>query len=218
MPLTFSQKYLIMNRTVCVTAISCLIVGATAGHLATRAWSLKLVQDRAKSIHEQPSPTKTFSRESTSLSPKKERVTGIGGFFFHSKRSAKLHDWYEQHLGIRKAGEKYEDGSWWQDEGPTIFAAESEDTEIGGPEHSWRINFRVRNLDAMVAQLKAAGLSVAVVEEVFPNGRFAYVNDPDGNSIELWEPAGTDWVRPSNQQKNNHVEHAGRGDGDYPSK
>ena len=126
-----------------------------------------------------------------------EKVTGIGGFFFRSKNSASLDDWYEQHLGIRKAGQSYEEGSWWQDEGPTVFASEPDEPQaFGGPGYSWRINFRVRNLNAMVAQLRAAGIQVKVEDAVYPNGRFAHLHDPDGNSIELWEPAGTDAARP----------------------
>jgi hypothetical protein len=101
-----------------------------------------------------------------------EKVTGIGGFFFLARNSSTLNDWYEQHLGVRKVGKEYEDGSWWQDEGPTVFGAESEDAQVGGPGHSWRIDFRVRDLDAMVAQLLASGISVQVDPASYPNGRF----------------------------------------------
>jgi len=125
-----------------------------------------------------------------------EKVTGIGGFFFLSKNAASLNEWYEQHLGVRKVGKEYEDGSWWQDEGPTVFGAESEETQVGGPNHAWRINFRVRDIDAMVSQLVAAGISVKLDATPYPNGRFAHLHDPEGNSIELWEAAGADLERP----------------------
>jgi len=125
-----------------------------------------------------------------------EKVTGIGGFFFLSKDSAKLNEWYEKHLGVRKTGQAYEDGSWWQDEGPTVFGAESEADQLGGAGHSWRINFRVKDLDAMVAQLRSSDIHVNVEETIYPNGRFAHLRDPEGNRIELWEPAGTDTHRP----------------------
>jgi predicted enzyme related to lactoylglutathione lyase len=125
-----------------------------------------------------------------------EKVTGIGGFFFRVKNSNALNEWYEQHLGVRKVGERDEDGSWWQDAGPTVFASESEEDQAGGPAYAWRINFRVRDLDAMVAQLRAAGQSVEVDATLYPNGRFAHLRDPEGNRIELWEPAGADLVRP----------------------
>ena len=82
-----------------------------------------------------------------------------------------------------------------------MLAAESAEAQVGGPEYSWRINFRVRDLDAMVAQLRAGGITVEVDARIYPNGRFAHLRDPDGNSIELWEAAGADLVRPPDQQK-----------------
>lgn len=132
-----------------------------------------------------------------------ERVTGIGGFFFLSKNAASLNDWYEQYLGVKKVGGEYEDGSWWQDEGPTVFAAESQETQVGGSRHTWRINFRVSDLDAMIAQLIEAGIFVDLDATIYPNGRFAHLHDPEGNSIELWEPSGTDSARPPDQPKSN---------------
>ena len=129
-----------------------------------------------------------------------EKVTGIGGFFFRGKDPEALNGWYEQHLGVRKAGIQYEDGSWWQDEGPTVFASEPKNAQqIGASEYSWRINFRVRHLDSMVAQFRSSGITVTVEATVYPNGRFANLQDPEGNHIELWEPAGTDAKRPPDQ-------------------
>lgn len=131
-----------------------------------------------------------------------EKVTGIGGFFFRGKDPEALNDWYERHLGVRKVGVEYEDGSWWQDEGPTVFASEpGEVQKVGASEYSWRINFRVRNLDAMVAQLRSSGIVVTVEQTVYPNGRFAHLQDPEGNNIELWEPSGTDACRPPDKME-----------------
>lgn len=126
-----------------------------------------------------------------------EKVTGIGGFFFRSKNAEELNAWYERHLGIRQCPQEYEQGSWWQDEGPTVFGAEEHATQYGRPEQTWRINFRVRDLDAMVAQLQSAGIEVKVEATVYPNGRFAHLADPEGNLIELWQPGGTDAARPA---------------------
>ena len=56
----------------------------------------------------------------------------------------------------------------------------------------WMINFRVRSLDKMAAQLRANGVAVEVDPEVYPNGRFAKLSDPEGNPIQLWEPGGVD--------------------------
>jgi hypothetical protein len=58
------------------------------------------------------------------------------------------------------------------------------------PKKTWMVNFRVRDLDAMVAQLRGAGISVEIDQQRYPNGRFARLNDPEGNPIQLWEPEG----------------------------
>lgn len=126
-----------------------------------------------------------------------ERVTGIGGYFFASEDPDSLNQWYDRHLGVRLAGQSYQEGSWWQDEGPTVFGAEPRNGNFGSPGKFWRINFRVRSLEAMVAQLRNAGIDVTIDPEIYPNGRFAYLNDPEGNSIELWQNGGTDAARPA---------------------
>lgn len=129
-----------------------------------------------------------------------ERVTGIGGFFFASPQPEALNAWYERHLGVRQVGATYEEGSWWQDEGPTVFGGEPAGGDFGTHGKAWRINFRVADLDAMVAQLRSAGIGVAVDPESYPNGRFAHLHDPDGNSIELWQSGGTDTTRPGSEK------------------
>jgi predicted enzyme related to lactoylglutathione lyase len=124
-----------------------------------------------------------------------EKITGIGGFFFKSKDPDLLNEWYETHFGITRCATEYEAGSWWQDEGPTVFGA-VKSNEIGESESPWYLNFRVGDLDAMVAQLRGAGIEVNVEGEIHPNGRFAHLKDPEGTLIELWEPAGADLERP----------------------
>jgi len=59
---------------------------------------------------------------------------------------------------------------------------------FGDARQAWMINFRVGNLDAMAAQLRAAGIEVTVDQADYPNGRFARLSDPEGNPIQLWEP------------------------------
>lgn len=61
---------------------------------------------------------------------------------------------------------------------------------FGNPAQAWMVNFRVGDLDAMVAQLRAAGVAVEVDPETYPNGRSARLSDPEGNPIELWQPEG----------------------------
>ena len=118
-----------------------------------------------------------------------ERVTGIGGFFFRSRDPAALALWYEQRLGVNPVPRSYDEAPWRQQAGDTAFAPFDSDSKmIGPPEHTWMINFRVADLDAMVAQLRAAGEDVTVDPERYPNGRFAALRDPEGNGIQLWEP------------------------------
>lgn len=118
-----------------------------------------------------------------------EKVSGIGGVFFKAENPAELANWYETHLGINPVPTSYDQQPWIQDSGPTIFSPFPESsTYFGNPEQAFMMNFRVNNLDALVAQLRKAGIEVKVDPEIYPNGRFARLEDPEGNPIELWEP------------------------------
>jgi len=118
-----------------------------------------------------------------------ESVSGIGGFFFRSKDPEGLARWYRDHLGVSLTPTNYDDAAWTQEAGPTVFQPFPEETEyFGNRERRWMINFRVRNLDRLVEQLGKAGIGVTVDPQVYPNGRFARLYDPEGNPIELWEP------------------------------
>jgi glyoxylase I family protein len=109
--------------------------------------------------------------------------------FFRAKDPAALGQWYKDYLGIDLVPTDYGQNSWSQEAGPTVFAPFPQDTDyFGDAGKQWMINFRVRDLDAMVEQLKAAKIEVSVDPEAYPNGRFARVHDPEGNPIELWEP------------------------------
>lgn len=122
-----------------------------------------------------------------------ERVTGIGGIFFKAKDPQELLGWYRQHLGIdcTDFGAIFR----WQDDpqaqsAVTVWCPFAEDTKYFAPSQaSFMLNFRVRNLDAMLSQLRAAGAAVDDKIQVEDNGRFGWVLDPEGNRIELWEPA-----------------------------
>ena len=118
-----------------------------------------------------------------------QHVTGIGGLFFRSKDPGALGQWYKERLGIDLVPADYSQKPWWQEAGPTVFAPFPHDTDyFGQPEQQWMINFRVRDLDAMVEQLRAAKIEVSVDAQTYPNGRFARLHDPEGNPIQLWEP------------------------------
>lgn len=118
-----------------------------------------------------------------------EKVNGIGGFFFRARDPATLSQWYRDHLGVAVVPSSDDELPWRQEAGPTAFAPFPETTEYFGEAGKvWMINFRVSNLDAMVAQLRAAGISVEPDPQHYPQGRFARLYDPEGNPIELWEP------------------------------
>jgi glyoxylase I family protein len=130
---------------------------------------------------------------STATEPKmnrpRERVVGIGGLFFRSRDPKKLAQWYQLNLGIDPAPTDYGHPVWQQAAGPTVFSPFPMDTDyFGSKTQAWMVNFRVRNLDAIVAQLRNSNIDVKVDPEKYPNGRFARLHDPEGNPIELWEP------------------------------
>jgi glyoxylase I family protein len=125
-----------------------------------------------------------------------ERVTGIGGMFFRARDPDALARWYAEHLGIDNQLKGF-DTLWWQQRGPTVFAPFPADTDyFGRPEQAWMLNLRVRDLDAMVAQLRAAGVAIDSQETQAGVGRFAWLVDPEGNRVECgsqprrcWSPA-----------------------------
>jgi predicted enzyme related to lactoylglutathione lyase len=120
-----------------------------------------------------------------------EKVTGIGGIFFRAKDPKALAQWYRDHLGVTLTPTSQDEECWEQQAGPTVFQPFTESTDyFGRATQMWMINFRVRDLVAMAAQLRAAGIEVTGDAEPTPIGRFARVHDPEGNPVELWEPAG----------------------------
>ena len=116
-----------------------------------------------------------------------ERVRGIGGYFLRAADPAALGAWYRDCLGL----DADEHGLWRPDVGPTVFATfESETDYFGSRTQQVMVNFRVGDLDAMLAQLRDKGADVAEeTQEMEGIGRFGWVTDPEGNRIELWQPA-----------------------------
>ena len=128
-----------------------------------------------------------FAAEPPKDAPK-QKVLGIGGLFFKSENPKELAKWYETNLGITITPTSYGQEPWKQDAGPTVFAPFKKDTKyFGKAEQMWMVDFRVADLEAMVAQLRAAGITVEDPQS-YPNGEFARLHDPEGNPIELWEP------------------------------
>ena len=119
-----------------------------------------------------------------------ERVTGIGGVFLRSPDPDRLGRWYAEHLGVDLPPTSYDGPVWEQEAGPTVWAIFGPDSDmLGRADQQWMINFRVRDLDAMVRQLRSAAIAVDVDSEEYPNGWFAQLADPDGNPIQLWQPS-----------------------------
>jgi predicted enzyme related to lactoylglutathione lyase len=122
------------------------------------------------------------------------RVTGVGGVFFKSRGDkAALAAWYQKHLGLpledfggailRWPDDKAEDG------GLTVWSVAGSDSKWFSPsDSSFMINYRVDDLDELLSQLRAGGVEVLKGPESHENGKFAWIMDPDGNKVELWEP------------------------------
>lgn len=122
------------------------------------------------------------------------RITGIGGVFFKSTADGSaLAAWYRTHLGLATE-------SWggailkWPDDhaedgGLTVWKVAEHDTKWFSPSNaSFMVNYRVDDLEAILAQARAGGAEVLKGPESHENGKFAWIMDPEGNKVELWEP------------------------------
>ncbi len=123
-----------------------------------------------------------------------KRVTGIGGIFFKSEQPEALRAWYQNHLGI--PADKHGAIFTWREEdhpersGMTVWSVFSRDSScFGSSPAPFMINYRVEDLDALLEQLRSEGVTIEEKQENYEYGRFAWIIDPDGNRIELWEPS-----------------------------
>ncbi|MGC1782357.1 MAG: VOC family protein [Acidobacteriaceae bacterium] len=122
------------------------------------------------------------------------RVTGIGGVFLKAKNPAELSAWYGEHLGLPLTEWGGADFEWREKDSPekigktvwSLFPADS--NYFGAGTQQTMLNFRVNDLDAMLEHLAAQGIQVDSHREEHPYGRFAWIVDPEGNRVELWEP------------------------------
>jgi predicted enzyme related to lactoylglutathione lyase len=118
-----------------------------------------------------------------------KRVTGIGGIFMKCKNPTNLKEWYKERLGI---GEVFE----WRDKdddnkiGQTAVCFFDDNTDYFKPSSKdFMYNYRTDNLEALLEQLKKEGVEVIGEIQVYDYGKFGWIMDPEGNKIELWEPA-----------------------------
>ena len=122
-----------------------------------------------------------------------KRVIGLGGIFFKAKDPKTLYEWYRQHLGIESAADG--SGAMWRDAdhpevpGCNVWAIFPQETKYFAPsQSSFMINFRVENLDELLKALREEGVQVDPKVEEAEYGKFAWIMDPEGNRVELWEP------------------------------
>ncbi|RZS99038.1 VOC family protein [Aquimarina brevivitae] len=122
-----------------------------------------------------------------------KRVTGFGGIFFKSKDPKQIKAWYGKHLGLPV--NEYGCTFQWKDkeegkDGSTQWSPFKEDTTYFAPsEKEFMMNFRVENLEKLIAVLKEEGVIIVGEIESYEYGKFGWILDPEGNKIELWEPA-----------------------------
>ena len=121
------------------------------------------------------------------------RVTGIGGVFIKARGAKELAAWYRDHLGLELTDFGGAILNWREDKaedgGLTVWAAaEAEGTWFSPSTAPFMINYRVDDMDGMIARLMDAGIPILQGPESHENGRFAWIMDPEGNKVELWEP------------------------------
>lgn len=137
--------------------------------------------------------TKTLFSESTEGEVEQKKVTGIGGIFFKCKSPKKMKEWYQTHLGLNTNayGTVFE---WWQGadstkKGFTQWSPFSETTDyFGSASQAFMINYRVHDLEALVATLRENGVTIVDSIETYDYGKFVHILDVEGNKVELWQP------------------------------
>ena len=126
------------------------------------------------------------------------RVTGIGGVFFKARSDSKaLADWYQRHLGVALEDFGGAVFNWQEDKaedmGLTVWHVAQRDSDWFDPSgSSFMINYRIDDMEEMIAQLENSDVEILKGPESHENGKFAWLLDPDGNKVELWEPKNWD--------------------------
>ncbi len=123
-----------------------------------------------------------------------KRVTAIGGIFFKCKDTEQVNDWYKTHLGVETSpyGAKFD----WKEadsdkKGYTLWSPFKASTQYFEPsEKDFMINYHVENIEALVEELKKEGVTILDDIATYEYGKFVHIMDPEGNKIELFEPAG----------------------------
>jgi predicted enzyme related to lactoylglutathione lyase len=123
-----------------------------------------------------------------------KRVTGLGGLFFKAKDPKAMYEWYGKHLGIPASPGSGAMFHWREADDPektgmTVWSIFPDDTKYFNPSTApFMMNFRVENLDELLKALREEGVAIDPKAEEHEYGKFAWITDPEGNRIELWEP------------------------------
>ena len=171
--------------------VSSLLLGAFAGAVAVLCVAAATTKTGAVPPLQQREPGGSTAK---GTEVQIEPVTGIGGVFFKVKDPKGMTAWYRTNLGIQSRG-GYADFTWREKDHPEeightawrIFPTNT--TYFGQSSSSLMINYRVPNLDRMLEQLRRNGVKIEKVED-YDYGRWAWITDPEGSRIELWEPKG----------------------------
>lgn len=124
-----------------------------------------------------------------------KRVTGLGGIFFKTEDPKKMKEWYGKHLGLQV--DEYGASFRWIEVDDkearvpalTTWSPFKQDTTYFQPsEKPFMINYRVKNLETLLKCLNEEGVQIVGTTEEYPYGKFAWIMNPEGNKIELWEP------------------------------
>jgi predicted enzyme related to lactoylglutathione lyase len=119
----------------------------------------------------------------------KQSILGIGGIFFKARDPAALAAWYREHLGVPVAAADATHAVFTEQQATTVWSTFPADTTYFAPSTApFMVNYRVADLVAMLAQLRAAGVPVDDRIEESEFGRFGWATDPEGNRFELWQP------------------------------
>ena len=140
------------------------------------------------------------------MSAKKGKITGLGGVFFKAKNPNAMKQWYDDNF--RLGSDQYGKAFSWRDVNDkehisyTQWSVMKDDTDYFDPgKQQYMINYRVENLDELLDELKSKGIKQIGAVDKYDYGNFAWVLDPEGNKIELWEPVDQVFTDISEEQK-----------------
>jgi catechol 2,3-dioxygenase-like lactoylglutathione lyase family enzyme len=139
-----------------------------------------------------PASAKANAKEGAAMPNERGRILGIGGVFFKSANQQQMREWYGKHLGLADKGEgvmlPWREKDNPENEHVTVWTVFPEKTKYFEPSQAFMVNYIVDDLDALLERLQKEGVKIDPKRQDADYGRFAWIYDPDGNKIELWQP------------------------------